>query len=346
MKPQVFISSTFYDLKYVREELSNFVKGYGFEPILFESGDVGYHIGEALDESCFYAVRNADIIVLIIGGRYGSPRSGQRYDDTKEYESVTRGEFNSANEANVPIVAFVDKAVYSEYKIYLKNKKEIENKEIEIKFYAADNLNIFRFIESIDILPYIPLIEFEHVKEIKDFLSKQWADLFKRCLHQQRYEDEIKNLITTVNQIQCNVNSIKIFADEISKGIVEDSSVADRIIKKQDVEYVANKIANTFEFIASIQDREELKAFLHWFVEKVFEAKLDGILDYVFSPNKEDLESFYNFFGNEYSVFITKVKEHLQLDEKFMGQGDIFVSSVVERILKDNEYLRKMKLLN
>ena len=42
MKPRIFISSTFYDLKYVREDISNFVKAHDFEPIMFEDGDIGY----------------------------------------------------------------------------------------------------------------------------------------------------------------------------------------------------------------------------------------------------------------------------------------------------------------
>lgn len=42
MKPRIFISSTFYDLKYIREDLANFVRSYGYEPVLFEDGDIGY----------------------------------------------------------------------------------------------------------------------------------------------------------------------------------------------------------------------------------------------------------------------------------------------------------------
>ncbi len=42
MKPRIFISSTFYDLKYIREDIANFVRSYGYEPILFEDGDIGY----------------------------------------------------------------------------------------------------------------------------------------------------------------------------------------------------------------------------------------------------------------------------------------------------------------
>ena len=46
MKPRIFISSTFYDLKYVREDISNFIKTHGFETVMFEDGDIGYTPGQ------------------------------------------------------------------------------------------------------------------------------------------------------------------------------------------------------------------------------------------------------------------------------------------------------------
>ena len=35
-KPRVFVSSTYYDLKYVRERLNRFLMSYNMEPVLFE----------------------------------------------------------------------------------------------------------------------------------------------------------------------------------------------------------------------------------------------------------------------------------------------------------------------
>ena len=69
MKPRIFVSSTFYDLKYIREDLSNFIKAHDFEPIMFEDGDIGYTPGRPLDESCYETMRSTDIVILIIGGK-------------------------------------------------------------------------------------------------------------------------------------------------------------------------------------------------------------------------------------------------------------------------------------
>lgn len=46
MKPRIFISSTFYDLKYIREELMRFIVSKNYEPILFENGNIGYTLIE------------------------------------------------------------------------------------------------------------------------------------------------------------------------------------------------------------------------------------------------------------------------------------------------------------
>ena len=46
MKPRIFVSSTFYDLKYVREDLSNFIKAHDFEPIMLEDETLDTHLVE------------------------------------------------------------------------------------------------------------------------------------------------------------------------------------------------------------------------------------------------------------------------------------------------------------
>ena len=125
MKPRIFVSSTFYDLKYIREDLSNFIKAHDFEPVMFEDGDIGYTPGQPLDMSCYETMRSADMVLLIIGGNYGSPATGEVKDEFKEYISVTRNEFKSAVNEGVPLYVFIDDKVYVEYGVYEENCEEI-----------------------------------------------------------------------------------------------------------------------------------------------------------------------------------------------------------------------------
>ena len=125
MKPRIFVSSTFYDLKYVREELANFIRLHDFEPIMFEDGDIGYDVGRELDKSCYEAIKTADMDILIIGGQYGTNASKQDTTKVEEFISITQTEFTSAVNNGIPVFAFVDSKVSAEYDIYKINKEKI-----------------------------------------------------------------------------------------------------------------------------------------------------------------------------------------------------------------------------
>lgn len=71
-KPRVFISSTFYDLRQVRQDLDQFIMSLGYEPIRNEEGDIPYGKDAELEKYCYDEIKNCDILVSIIGGRLGS----------------------------------------------------------------------------------------------------------------------------------------------------------------------------------------------------------------------------------------------------------------------------------
>jgi hypothetical protein len=70
--PRIFLSSTFYDLRQVRSDLEGFIRGLGYEAVAHERGDVPYGNDSALEDYCYKEVANCDILVSVIGGRYGS----------------------------------------------------------------------------------------------------------------------------------------------------------------------------------------------------------------------------------------------------------------------------------
>ena len=47
-KPRVFISSTFYDLRQIREDLDRFILDMGYEPVRYETGAIPYSKTESL----------------------------------------------------------------------------------------------------------------------------------------------------------------------------------------------------------------------------------------------------------------------------------------------------------
>jgi hypothetical protein len=229
-KPKIFISSTFYDLKHVRSSLEDFINELGYEPILSEKGNISYDPKIPLDISCYKEAQIADIFVLIIGGRYGSEISEDRSNVSKEfydkYESVTRKEFNSANDKDIPTYILIEKSVYSEYQTFKRNK---DNKNIE--YAHVDSVNIFHFIEEILSKPKNnAMFQFEKHSEIKEWLREQWAGLFRELLSQRSEKEQYNSLNEKIEELSSINGSLKTYMETIMKSSADN---ADEIIEKE-----------------------------------------------------------------------------------------------------------------
>ncbi len=201
-RPRVFISSTFYALKQVRADIDNFIKELGYDTVLNEQGNIPYGKDDQLETYCYKEIDNVDILVSIIGGRYGS-------ESTIERHSISQMELNKAYELNKQVYIFIDKAVYNEYKFYLNNK----NNPNTVYIYA-DNVKIYEFIEQIENLPSNNIIcGFETSNDITHFLKEQWAGLFKHFLQEQTRNKEI-NIIKGIENTSKTLNQLVTFLTE------------------------------------------------------------------------------------------------------------------------------------
>ena len=110
MKPRIFVSSTYYDLKYIINDLENFINNFGFESVLFESGDITFVPNNEIESSCYDEIKNCDMLILVVGGRYGS--LSQRKDEYDNFtNSITLKEYLKAKENRIPVYIFVDMKV-------------------------------------------------------------------------------------------------------------------------------------------------------------------------------------------------------------------------------------------
>ena len=198
-KPRIFVSSTYYDLKHVRSSLDIFIESLGFEPILSEKGDIAYTPDAPLDVSCYREAANADIFVLIIGGRYGAESSGSQKKLNRtffeKYESITKKEYESAQTRNIPIYILVESNVYSEYQTYLRNK----GKE-DITYAHVDSVNVFYFIEEILSESHNNQMHpFERFSDIETWLREQWAGFFQELLRCQSRDQQLTELSAQIS---------------------------------------------------------------------------------------------------------------------------------------------------
>lgn len=170
--PRVFISSTCYDLKYIRENLKYFVRSLGYEPVLSDEGDVFYNPGLHTHDACISEVTSCQIFVLIIGGRYG----GIHKDGEK---SITNREYEEAVRLKVPVFALVDSSVYSEHHVYVENrKKHAPLTPPKIHYPSTDDERVFGFIDQVrKQVVNNAIVPFNDFSDIEGYLRKQWAGM-------------------------------------------------------------------------------------------------------------------------------------------------------------------------
>lgn len=213
-RPRVFISSTFYDLKHVRASLDLFVRSLGFDSVLSEKGDIAYTFDRPLDESCYAEVATADILVLIVGGRYGTSASDQMSDGETffdRYESITKKEYERAAELEIPIYILIDKAVHAEYQTFRANR---ENDKI--KYAHVDSVNVFELIDQILTMPKNnPLHAFERFTEVEEWLREQWAGLFRELLKRTGQQAQLRTLSEQVAEMRELNETLKTYMEKV-----------------------------------------------------------------------------------------------------------------------------------
>lgn len=222
-KPRVFISSTFYDLRLVRLELDKFLRVIGYEPVRNETGDIPYGKVDALETYCYKEIGNVDILISIIGSRFGTPSEGDKAS------SISNIELRTALKENKHVFIFIEKNVFIEYETYLLNK----DKDIEYKY--VDNPNIYKFIEEIKGLPNNNNIkEFETADDITSYLREQFAGLMKQYfVDEQKYRETsiIKDINTTADTLKKLVDYIQNTNQDKQEGLKEIIKTSHPIIK-------------------------------------------------------------------------------------------------------------------
>ncbi|EAS19033.1 conserved hypothetical protein [Flavobacteria bacterium BBFL7] len=207
-KPRIFISSTFFDLRQVRADLDRFIKEMGYESVRNETGAIPYGKDLKLEDYCYKEISGIDILVGIIGGRFGSKSSSGDY-------SVTQTEIKTALEQNKNVYLFIDKNVHSEYETYLINKDNSKT-----KYRYADDVRIYKFIEEIYGLPKNNVIHsFETAQDIINFLREQWAGLVKDLLSQTQKRSEYENISSKVNELNEVSDTLKTYLENVLESV-------------------------------------------------------------------------------------------------------------------------------
>ncbi len=204
---RVFVSSTCYDLSLLRSQLRTFIRNMGYEPIMSDYEDILYDPRIHTHTSCVDEVTNCDILILIIGSRFGGKATPEALNKVnfevlknesvsieaikeKEVLSVTQLEVLKAIENSIPVYVFIDRRVWHDHALYEKNKSnDIVEKIIFPSIEKQETAKyIFNFINFVRLRTHgNNVFTFEKGQDIEEILRKQWSGYFQRLLQEQRY---------------------------------------------------------------------------------------------------------------------------------------------------------------
>lgn len=249
--PKIFLSSTCYDLGMAREQLRSFFLRLGYEPILSEYSDVLYDPRTHTHTSCIQEVPNADMVVVLIGSRFGGkavPEALSTVDmenlvkasfdvtvlNEPEKLSITQLEVLKAIDATVPVFAFVEEKVMHDQLVYQKNK-DISDK---IRFPSIEKPESAKYIfEFISFLHHRnkgnSVIPFGRIEDIELHLLKQWGSLFQKLLREQRENtSEVRRMFTISEQIEDIKTAIistigNTQSRDVARGVIKYRRLAD-----------------------------------------------------------------------------------------------------------------------
>jgi len=168
--PKVMVSSTFYDLRQIRSDLAQFIEGdLGYVPLLSELPSFPVDPDVQTIENCRRRVeRDADILVLVIGGRYGSV-------DSASTKSVTNLEYLAARAKGIPVYAFAEKTVLANLQTWKSNPTADFS-------HVVNDARIFGFVEQVRSQDAVWSYEFETAQDIVRTLRVQLSYLMREGL--------------------------------------------------------------------------------------------------------------------------------------------------------------------
>lgn len=241
---RVFVSSTYYDLRHIRSSMEGFIEGMGYEPVLFESGDIPFHHDITLADACYNEVNNSHMLILIVGGRYGSAAEERKKKSPEveiermyeTYNSVTKKEYETAREKDIPVFIFVEKGVKAEYETFKSNRANET-----IKYAHVDSVNIFLLLD--DILAqkrnnYVK--EFDKYEDIVDWLKDQWAGIFADLLTKKKDSKILHDMSAQISELNQVSRSMKEYTESIMRKVKPDNF--EEIISKQESRLRASKV--------------------------------------------------------------------------------------------------------
>lgn len=345
--PTVFLSSTCYDLRQIRTDLKDFFeKDLGFDILVSEFNSFPIIPNTNTIDSCTQAVKEyADVLILIVGGRYGYI--------TESGKSITNLEYITAKEKHIPIYVFIDKSVMNMINLWKDNPNMDFNS-------VVDSTKVFEFIDTLRNKENIWVYGFEHAQDIISTLRKQLAHLFLKML---KLKNQVDNANITIYLQSLKGESLRLL---IEKPFAWEYKIFGQVC--DDGLKSLQDLKRDYKYGISLERSKTLTGFeeiFKWIQEKNndFIIIMENISDLINIRLKEALNEYGIPANMEYVVYVAKkivelYKKVLQIgievklinvDDEFRGLAKYSII-VCDSILNDieifcNTYQEKVKNL-
>ncbi|TPV92627.1 MAG: DUF4062 domain-containing protein [Myxococcales bacterium FL481] len=215
LRPRVYISSAFFDLELVRDEVDRLVRSLGYEAVHDERRHTADPTDAARDPSTYSDIDGCDIVVGIVGGRYSmKPQPG-------DGEAFAQQALQRCVENDMSAYFFVQRDVLTEHEIYKINHDR------DIQYRYAGHRKIHEFIESIYRRSKSnPITPFDSATDITNSLRRQWSGLFQRLLRgrarapEQREMADVAATATTLREAAENLNKERRQTDDALRALL------------------------------------------------------------------------------------------------------------------------------
>ena len=141
-------------------------------------------------------------------------------------------------------------------------------------------INVFSFIQEIINIGNISITEFKKPSEIKDFLEKQWSDMFKIYLRSLREKEDYKKTHDSIMELRSAISEMQIFVNAlVEKTFNTQTEVKYDSIKHEQrnvkAKELARKITTDIDFRIK-RDRYDTKYDLHQLLSEFIQALIDS----------------------------------------------------------------------
>lgn len=164
---KVFVSSTCYDLKQIRKDLSEFLSNQGYQPIMSEFDSFPIDPNTDTIANCIKNVEGSDLFVLVIGGRYGYVLENGK--------SITNMEYIYAKKMGIPVFVYIYRDVTSALGLYQDNP---DGNFLQV----VDDTKVFDFVNDVRNVNQDWCYDFDHAQDITSNLRIRFSHLFADSL--------------------------------------------------------------------------------------------------------------------------------------------------------------------